>query len=347
MEEDSLNVNVLCTAKEEYTHQLQNLLSEIIYEGFKSIYDDAYEATEGKNTLRKFQEILREIPLWNQNIIETECTRIKNNCKWLMNLVTAVFVTNVKILACVRMGGNNKKIKIKIPTMEKFIHNIYIECAKSFYEKIKERKWNEEKNLFNFNNNEPFNIFIERKEEICDLIRDNIDETIRKLVPFENILEEYVANAFKDPDKIVSDVEENENDDDDDEYETDEEEDDEENTDKIIGGEEIADMLPQDAENVRELPQRRPPTPEQEPIDTTGFPINEEKLNNNDFNEDNESSGSNEYRESGEPEEHREHREPEEPRESRESREYNSHYSNNSPKFFQNKEKDREEKRFF
>ena len=32
-------------------------------------------------------------------------------------------------------------------------------------------------------------------------------------------------------------------------------------------------MLPQDAENVRELPQRRPSTPEEEPVDTTGFPL--------------------------------------------------------------------------
>ena len=50
-----------------------------------------------------------------------------------MDLLTAVFVSNVKILAAIKLKGNSKNIKIKIPTTNIFIHKIYTSCAKFFY----------------------------------------------------------------------------------------------------------------------------------------------------------------------------------------------------------------------
>jgi len=39
---EEISINVLMDAKTEWTKQLTNILTIPIYEGFKSLYDDAY-----------------------------------------------------------------------------------------------------------------------------------------------------------------------------------------------------------------------------------------------------------------------------------------------------------------
>ena len=177
---DSLNISVLCAAKEEYLNQLKHYLAPIMQEGFESIYEDA-QLTEPTAVLRQFQIFLKQIPRWNQTLLETETKRIREKCPFLMDLVTAIFVSHVKILASVRLGGDHKNIKLKIPTSEIFIHGIYVNSAeKFFYEPHPFTDLRSHKN----------------KETIKDIIEETIEATISSLIPIQDILQEYLSSAF-------------------------------------------------------------------------------------------------------------------------------------------------------
>jgi hypothetical protein len=98
-----------------------------------------------------------------------------------MDCVTAIFVSNVKILASVRLGGNHSNIRIRIPTSEKFIHSVYIASAENFYY-----------------DPECFDDVLERNniEKIRSRIGFSIEETISSMIPIQNILQEYLCNTF-------------------------------------------------------------------------------------------------------------------------------------------------------
>ena len=121
-----LNISVLVAARDEYIEQLKSIIGPLIIQGFNSIYQDSIKLSDNKRVLYKFQELLKEIPHWNQTILQEESKRIKKKCQYIMDIVTAIFVSNVKILASIRLKGNNDNIKVKIPTSDLFIHSIYI-----------------------------------------------------------------------------------------------------------------------------------------------------------------------------------------------------------------------------
>ena len=177
-----LNVSVLVAARDEYSDQLKRHLTPLIQEGFSSIYEDSIIEDES-NPLKQFQLFLKQVPKWNQSILDQETVRIKEKCPYLMDMVTAIFVSHVKILASVRLGGSHSNIKIKIPTIEIFIHSVYVAGAECFYY-----------------DPEPFTDLIDRTnvDKIKETIESNIDDTISSMIPIQNILQEYLCNTFTD-----------------------------------------------------------------------------------------------------------------------------------------------------
>ena len=73
-----------------------------LFDGVKSIYDESKLIHGKKNTpiLIIFRELLEKVPIWNGEIIDSECSRIVNNsnCDWIDDLITEVFISNNKIL---------------------------------------------------------------------------------------------------------------------------------------------------------------------------------------------------------------------------------------------------------
>ena len=182
---NKLNISVLVAARDEYIEQLKCILVPLILQGFNSIYQDALTISGGEKIIYKFQELLKEIPKWNQTVLQEESKRIKKKCSYIMDIVTAIFVSNVKILASIRLKGKNENIRVKIPTSDIFIHSIYIETAQQiFYDPF----------LFYHKTNE----VQKNKRNVIEIIRLSVDETIRQMLPFDNILQEYLANALND-----------------------------------------------------------------------------------------------------------------------------------------------------
>ena len=183
----NLNISVLVAARDEYIEQLKCIVVPMLIQGFNSIYQDAIKLSENKRTIWKFQELLKQIPQWNQTILQEESKRIKKKCPYIMDIVTAIFVTNVKILASVRLKGNRDDIRVKIPTSDIFIHSIYIESAQQiFYDPF----------LFHHRNN--FGKIQENKYHVKQIISSSTDETIRQMLPFDDILQKYLADALND-----------------------------------------------------------------------------------------------------------------------------------------------------
>lgn len=184
MSNNSLNVSVLGAAKETYTDQLRIHLIPVIHKGFVSLYEDAKQLEHAKGTynyLKRFQMLLKDIPKWNQSILEEETHRILSEIEFLMELVTAVFVSHVKILASVKLSGNNRNIRIKIPTSDVFIHTVYTKTAEFIYYD----PW-----VFNNYNHR------ENYEKIREFIAKGINDTISSMIPIESILKEYLSNVF-------------------------------------------------------------------------------------------------------------------------------------------------------
>lgn len=182
MSQSSIMMNA---ARDEYERQLRYLLAPLLYQGVQSIYEDARENSTKDNVLRTFQELLLEIPKWNSDMIEMECKRMTDTCDWLYDLVTAVFVINVKILTSVKLNEGKDQFNLKMPTMDAFIHGVYIEIARGFFHNT---------HLMYYETNQ------QKHKQRCKaikLIQDCISDTIRSKLPIQSILQEYM---YYDPD---------------------------------------------------------------------------------------------------------------------------------------------------
>jgi hypothetical protein len=197
---DKFNIAVLVDAKQEYTHQLVQLLYPQIYIGIKSIYDVAREYCEqskDNNILKKFQQLLSNVPKWNTDRIDAEFKRIQKNteCDWIEDLITAVFVSHTKVLTAIQLKNNNKKtIQLNVPQGPFFIHKCYTEVARSFWKRPY---------LFNHLLSP-----IDLQRNLADsevLIKDAIHETVRKMLPVRHILKEYLGSDYND-DEIDDDI---------------------------------------------------------------------------------------------------------------------------------------------
>jgi hypothetical protein len=194
-----------------YTSFLINIITPLIYEGIKSVYNNALTVEnkfiekgkvdpniENPGILKIFQLCLKDIPTLNQYEIENETSRIKEKSKcseWFDDLIKAVVKSHIILLTYNASGKTCKTVKDKhhegIKTSD-FIHKCYIECARNFYNypEIFYHKYS--------------TLDIKRNQrEAQEMIKTSINEAIKKMLPIKLILQEYLSNDY------LRDVEEN------------------------------------------------------------------------------------------------------------------------------------------
>ena len=187
-------------SKNEWCARLLNILTPAISQGVKSIFDEAWKICidnkEKDKYLMTFQNFLTRVPKWNTNIIETEKTRIveTSGCTYLEELITCVHVIQLKILTCVRVGSKQKKIDINVPSVNDFIHKIYIHVARKIYMNI----YLFEKNIV------PLQIQ-ENNSKVENIIKECILNAVRDSIPVEGILRAYMDET-EEQDIIVKEV---------------------------------------------------------------------------------------------------------------------------------------------
>jgi hypothetical protein len=173
------SINVMVEAKKEYTAQLCNIMCPFMIEAFSGIFEEAVTKSKGKQVLKQYQELLREIRKPDNYFISEQSTRINNSYTWFSDLLAAVFVSNVKILSSVRLGNQSKKISLKLPTNNKFIHTVYISAAADLYP-----------NPYVFTeSNSPH----ERDELLTKRFVNVIVNTIQNMIPVQEILKTYIS----------------------------------------------------------------------------------------------------------------------------------------------------------
>jgi hypothetical protein len=189
------NLAVLVDAKTEYTKQLINILKMNIYFSINKLFFEAKlickETNKENMVLNKFQELLSNIPNWNQDVINNEYEIIIKNskCDWLEDLLTAVFVSHTRILTSINVNRNKNKINLKIPKTTHFIHKCFVDVARNFW-----------KNSYLFDDRLN-NYELQKNRRECEtIIEVSINETIRRELPVKHILKEYLGEDYKEDD---------------------------------------------------------------------------------------------------------------------------------------------------
>jgi len=190
---DDFNVNLLYESKNEWGARLVTILTPLIVDGYKSILDEAIKLCKENNEMEKylmtFQNFISRIPKWNTSIIETERKRIcdKSGCSYLEDLVTCVHIIQLKILTAMRVGQKQRKIDIKIPKLDDFIHKIYVNVARKVY-----------KNVYLFEIKISHLNIQKNHRELEIIIQECILNTLRENIPVEAILAAYMDETVEE-----------------------------------------------------------------------------------------------------------------------------------------------------
>ena len=189
---DDFVVSNLHESKNEWCGRLVSILTPLVIEGIKSIFNESWKMCVDNNEVNKylmtFQNLLSRIPKWNSVIIEEERKRIieRSGCNYLEDLITCVHIIQLKVLTCIRVGNKQKKIDISIPKLDHFLHRVYIHTARKVYSNVYlfERKISD---LQVQKNN--------RELEI--LVQESILTTIRESIPTESIIRAYLDESME------------------------------------------------------------------------------------------------------------------------------------------------------
>jgi hypothetical protein len=198
---DDFNVSSLHESKNEWGARLLTVLTPLIIEGFKSIFDESYklckENDETDKYLMTFQNFIARIPKWNSTIIETERKRIieRSGCSYLEELVTCIHIIQLKLLTAMRVGHKQKKIDINIPKLDDFIHKTYINVARKVY-----------KNVYLFELNSSALQIQKHNRELEIIVQECILNAVRDSIPVESILKAYMDETVEED--VVEEIKE-------------------------------------------------------------------------------------------------------------------------------------------
>jgi len=190
---DDFNVSSLHESKNEWGARLLTILTPLIIEGFKSIFDESYKLCKDNNEMDKylmtFQNLIARIPKWSNTIIESECERIieRSHCKYLEDLVSCIHIIQLKLLTAIRVGQTQKKIDIDIPKLGDFIHKSYINVARKIY-----------KNTYLFELNVAPLQVQRNNRELETIVQESILNAVRDSIPVETILRAYMDETTEE-----------------------------------------------------------------------------------------------------------------------------------------------------
>ena len=198
---DDYSVASLVESKNEWCARLVNIMTCAVIAGLKSIFEEAWnlcvENDEEDKYLMTFQTFLSRVPKWNNTIIETERRRILevSSCAYLEDLITCVHIIHLKALTCIRVGQEQKKVNIDIPSVDKFIHKVYIAVARKVYTNV----YLFEKGI------QPLDIQ-KHNRELEIIIKESILNAVRDSMPVEDILKAYIGETHEEDVDIKEEI---------------------------------------------------------------------------------------------------------------------------------------------
>jgi len=190
------NLDNIIKYNDECVSKFISLVNNEMKNGIQSIYNDTKKNNkERKKILKEFQQNLSNIPKWSENVLENEYKRIKilSKCDYFDDLIKNIFKSYFKVLFLIK----KKREKLTVPSSTKVIHSCYISLAREvwkkpilFYHKLDKKEI--QKNHI----------------EINKLIDRSIKTAIKDLLPFQEILANYLDNEDMESDDDYDDFEE-------------------------------------------------------------------------------------------------------------------------------------------
>ena len=197
---DDFQPSTLYHSRDEFCARLVSILTPLVIEGIKSIFNEALrmciENKENEKYLMHFQNLIGQIPKWNANTIETERKRIieRSGCNYLEELITCVHIIHLKVLTCIRVGNKQKKIDISIPKLDHFLHKVYINVARKTY-----------MNVYLFEQGQNITSLQKQKNnrEFEVIVQECIMNTIRDSIPTEDIIRAYTDESVEIEEEVI------------------------------------------------------------------------------------------------------------------------------------------------
>jgi hypothetical protein len=123
----------LVEAKREFMYKLCSVMITHMIFSFENLFEEADKMCKGHQPLIQFQKLLREINHWNNSIIKEKTEEIIKDCPMFKKLLNITYVSFIKIMLCVRLTAERRKIKIKPVNPDDFVHECYKKAAEAAY----------------------------------------------------------------------------------------------------------------------------------------------------------------------------------------------------------------------
>jgi len=194
---DDFVVSNLHESKNEWCGRLVSILTPLMIEGIRSIFNESWKLCVDNNETSKylmtFQNLLSRVPKWNSVIIEEERKRIieRSGCNYIEDLITCVHIIQLKVLTCIRVGNKQKKIDISIPKLDNFIHRAYIQVARKIYS-----------NVYLFEKKISDLQVQKNNRELEIIVQECILTTIRESIPTEAIIRAYMDESVEEEEEV-------------------------------------------------------------------------------------------------------------------------------------------------
>ena len=198
---DDYSVASLSESKNEWCAKLVSILTPAVISGMRSIFEEAWQLCldndEEDKYLITFQTFLTRVPKWNNEIVEKERKRIVevSLCMYLEDIITCVHVIQLKALTCIRVGQEQKKVNIDIPSVDQFVHKVYINVARKVYT-----------NVYLFEKGTAPLQIQKHNRELEIIIKECIMDTVRETMPIEDILRAYMSETQEEEVKVSEEV---------------------------------------------------------------------------------------------------------------------------------------------
>lgn len=164
------------------TEDITDVVRPVIRDFFIDVYEkpEMYlepDQKEASNQLIKFQLALKKIPNWTTTQIKKQIDEIKHRCPGFKQMLIALFVAYInRIKKEIRTSANAKRLDVKLPSDETFVHTCFVNCAHNLYEDPYVMKKSE----------------YERVSELDKRLDKCIATSIRRLIPTLDIINNYI-----------------------------------------------------------------------------------------------------------------------------------------------------------
>jgi hypothetical protein len=191
-------VSNLRESKNEWCCYLVDIMTPLMAQGVRSIFQTAYKMCLEKNEVSKylmtFQNLLSQVSKWNANTIEEERKRIVENsgCSYIEELIVCVHIIHLKVMTHIRVGNKQKKVDISLPKLDDFVHKCYIHIARRVY-----------KNVYLFEMGIDSLTQQKYNRELELLVQESVLATVRDSIPKEQIIRAFMDETVETEEEVI------------------------------------------------------------------------------------------------------------------------------------------------